>query len=193
MKLAASDKKLKELVLYIAGKSQGDETFGAIKLNKLLFYADFLAYLNFGKPITHQDYFRLPKGPAPRRFVPVWEQMLAGGDIVIKSKEYFGFPQNRIVPLRKANLSLFDPDEIDLVDRVIEIHRGKTASEISDESHGFMGWALARDQETIPYAVALVSRRPLTKTESRHAKSLVPIAEGLLEEEPCRENCPVGA
>lgn len=193
MSLSIRDKKLRELVLYIAQHCQSDETFGAIKLNKLLFYADFLAYLNFGKPLTGQEYFRLPKGPAPRRWVPVRNQMIEDGEIQIKSKEYFGFPQNRVVPLRKAKLSVFTAEEIDLVDKVIEFHRGKTAAEISDESHGFIGWALAKDQETIPYPVALVRLRELSKSERKRALSLESIAAGLLkQDEPQTQNCSVG-
>ncbi len=50
------DIKLRELVLYLATLSEGDATFGKVKLNKLLFYADFNAYLKFGKPITGHEY-----------------------------------------------------------------------------------------------------------------------------------------
>jgi hypothetical protein len=38
------DKRLGELMLYIAKKSQFDQNFGSTKLNKILFYADFVSY-----------------------------------------------------------------------------------------------------------------------------------------------------
>ena len=38
----ANDAKLRELVLYICYLSEGDNSFGKVKLNKILFYADFL-------------------------------------------------------------------------------------------------------------------------------------------------------
>jgi hypothetical protein len=38
------DEKLRELILYVSTLSKDDDNFGATKLNKLLFYADFLAY-----------------------------------------------------------------------------------------------------------------------------------------------------
>lgn len=175
------DKKLREAVLYIADKCQGDETFGATKQNKLLFYADFLAYLNFGEAITGQEYFKLGKGPAPRRWLPVKEQMLRDGDIKIKAHEYYGFPQNRTVPLRKPNLNAFSAEQLALIDKIIEVHRGKTASEISEESHGFIGWKLADDQETIPYPVALVSTQELTAQETKHGQTLEATAVALLK------------
>lgn len=170
--IAAKDQKLQELILYICERCEGDRTFGATKQNKLLFYSDFLAYLNFGRAITEQEYFRLPQGPCPRRWVPVSKKMIARGDITIKKSEYYGFPQNRTMPMRRANLSLFSAEEIALVDKVVETHWGRTAADISDETHGFIGWKLAADRETIPYSVATVSLKSLTEREERYAKQL---------------------
>jgi hypothetical protein len=170
--VTAKDKKLRELVLYISERSINDDSFGLTKLNKLLFFADFLAYLNFGKPITGQEYFRLRTGPAPRNWLPIRRQMLADGEIRLKQAQFYGFPQDKVIPLREPNLEEFSSKEIALIDKIVETHRGKTASEISDESHEFVGWQLAKDEETIPYQVARLMRRPLNENELKHAKSL---------------------
>jgi len=61
-----NEKKFQELMLYIASRSADDQKFGATKLNKILFYADFQAYLSLGKSITGAEYQRLGNGPAPR-------------------------------------------------------------------------------------------------------------------------------
>src|ERR1035438_9553158 len=42
------DVKLGELIIYISKKSAGDSRFGATKLNKLLYFSDFLSFGNFG-------------------------------------------------------------------------------------------------------------------------------------------------
>ena len=75
--LVPDDEKFKELVLYIARKSECDPRFGATKLNKLLFFSDFLAFKRLGSPITGQTYFKLDHGPAPRRMLPLKERMQA--------------------------------------------------------------------------------------------------------------------
>jgi hypothetical protein len=80
-RIKPDDSKFRELILLIARESEGDPRFGSIKLNKLLFYADFVAYQHLGKPITGQEYFALPQGPAPRYMVPIREKMEADGDI----------------------------------------------------------------------------------------------------------------
>jgi hypothetical protein len=58
------------MILLIAEWCQADPKFGAIKVNKLLFHADFSAFLTHGEPITGQEYFKLPQGPAPRLLKP---------------------------------------------------------------------------------------------------------------------------
>ena len=50
--------KFKELVLYIASRCERDPTFGAVKLNKELFFSDFWAYAEFGEPITGAEYIK---------------------------------------------------------------------------------------------------------------------------------------
>ena len=183
--LTAKDKRLRELAIYISDKSSGDESFGATKLNKLLFYSDFLAYLNFGEPITGADYFRLERGPAPKRWIPVRESMVKSGDAKIKEEEFYGFPQQKLIPLRPANLKDFKAESLTLVDKIIALHKGKTASEISDESHGFVGWKLACDKEVIPYQVARTSRRPLSEKELNHGRGLDAFASSVLEPMAC--------
>ena len=88
-----NDAKLVELILLISEWSQGDPKFGAIKLNKLLFHADFSAFLTTGEPITGQEYFALPQGPAPKRFKPITEKMKKGGALAYQEVSYFGHPQ----------------------------------------------------------------------------------------------------
>ena len=75
MTTAQRDKRLGELILYIASRCERAQYFGKTKLNKILFYADFLYYKKTGDSITGQEYMRLDQGPAPRRLVPVVEAL----------------------------------------------------------------------------------------------------------------------
>ena len=84
------DDKLKELMLYVVEKSETDPTFGAIKLNKILFFSDFLMYWKTGKSITGQEYMKLERGPAPRRLLPVQKELLDTCEAVLKTTDYYG-------------------------------------------------------------------------------------------------------
>ena len=167
-----ADIRLRELILHIARQSEGDEAFGAVKLNKLLFAADFTAYVKFGKSITGQDYFALEHGPAPRRLKPVLEQMKDEGEVAIRVDDFHGFRLQRTFALREPDLSKFGPDEIALVDHIIRDCWNRTGTDLSNASHEFIGWKVAQEWEIIPYSVGLVERRELTKSEQEIARKL---------------------
>lgn len=169
---AAGDTKLRELILYVCQKSKGDERFGMTKLNKILFFADFQAYVKLGKAITGQEYQCLKFGPAPRRMLPNLEVLTADSDLQITHQEFGGTTQKVPVALRHANLGMFSAEEIALVDNVIHEHRRSTARNVSDLSHQFLGWKLADEGETIPYSVGLVGVRELTPDEVKHGLQL---------------------
>lgn len=166
------DKKLAELILLISERSQGDPTFGAVKLNKLLFYCDFSAYLTFGSSITGQEYFALKNGPAPKKLLPVTQRLIAKGDFGFQQTRYFGHLQKKPIALRPPDVSVFTAEEVNLVDHVLQKHRLKNATQISDESHLFLGWKVARERERIPYETALVSTRKPTAEECQYGLGL---------------------
>ncbi len=172
------DKKLKELILYIAKRCESDKTFGSTKLNKILFYADFFAYGRTGKAITGQDYQKLEKGPAPKRLVPVRAELEKEVACATQTRDHYGFPQHRIIALREPDLSIFSGIEIAIVNQVIEEFKNRSAKYVSDLSHEFIGWQAAELNETIPYETALVSSRSLSESEKLHALRLEPTVVG---------------
>jgi hypothetical protein len=174
------DAKLRELILYIADLSSHDVHFGAIKLNKLLFYADFLAYQRFGQPITGQEYQALPQGPAPRHLKPVIDRMERMGELRFERKRRFNRIQHRPVAGRGADLSKFTKEETDLIREVIRRFWDMNATQISEESHFFLGWQVANEGETIPYSTVLIGNRKPTEREKRKAKALQKLASEVL-------------
>lgn len=173
---SADDRKLRELIVYLSALSAGDKYWGAIKLNKLLFYSDFMAYLRFGKPITGQEYQALEQGPAPRRLRPLLVKMRQAGDIDIREKTFHRFKQKQTVALRTANVNVFSGPEVDLVHDTIKRFWEKSASEISEHSHAFLGWKLAEIGETIPYKTALIGSRKPTEKEKKLGRRLQKLA-----------------
>jgi len=163
--------RLKELILYIAGKCAGDPGFGATKLNKILFYADFRSFERFGTPVTGEKYQCLKWGPAPSAMVPVRRELEEGGDIRIVKTDYGGQTQRRVVALRQADLSFFTGRDIALVDSVIAELWGKTATEVSETSHGVQ-WRTCRLGDEIPYEAAYLSDEPITPDDIQRTREL---------------------
>ena len=158
-------KKIKELIVYIVKRSTPDPTFGAIKLNKVLYYSDFAAYRQLGQPITGATYRKFFEGPAPVELPDVRRELIDSGDASLEERPYFTGVQQRLVigDRRKPDLELFGPGELEIVDSVIDFFEGKTAREVSDFSHREPGWVIANDREVIPYETAWLSSEPISQ------------------------------
>jgi hypothetical protein len=172
------ESKLAELIVYIAAKCQLHARFGATKLNKILFYADFLSYQERGKAITGAEYQKLPHGPAPVRLKPVEEALISSMAVVKQETSLFAgskYIEKRLIALRQPNLSMFDGEEIALVDSVIDQMKDLTGKDVSDISHGFLGWQLARPNERIPYFTVYLPDEvaPLSAKDAEWAESVV--------------------
>ena len=159
----SDDHKFRELILYISQQCATHPTFGATKLNKVLYYSDFLSYAYYGKPITGHEYQRLKNGPAPRRLLAIRDKMIREGilgiqPVLLKS----GYTQKRTINLREPDLDIFSGYEIAIVDRVIKTLEPLDAETTSNLSHQMIGWISAREGETIPYSSVFVSNEPLT-------------------------------
>src|SRR5439155_9187006 len=118
-KLRAKDAKMKELILHVASLSQDDENFGAVKLNKILFFADFLMYLKRGNSITEQVYFAIDEGPAPRRLLPIRDGLISSGAVALQKTDFHGFTQERIVVLKQVQYKHLSAEEVAMADWVI--------------------------------------------------------------------------
>lgn len=166
--------KFRELILYVARETEDDPKCGATKLNKILFYADFLAYRELGSSLSGQTYQRLEHGPAPRGIVPAVEAIQESGECAWAERSYYGLTLKKLIPLREPDLSPFTGPEVDLVQRVIAQLANLNATEVSELSHQFAGWQAADDGEEIPYETVFVAEpRPLSRDEEAWALEVI--------------------
>ena len=173
---AYDEEKLEELVLYVADKMKDRPNFGATVLNKVLFFADFFHYAQYGRPITGADYYRLDHGPAPRRLLPVRLSLLNAGRAEMRERTVGTCTQQLLVPLDSPNLSKFSGTEIAVVDEVIEMVSGFTAVDISELTHRFDGWRIAGTRESIPYESIFLHSVPVSDADRAKAKELAALA-----------------
>lgn len=169
-------RKFKDAILYIASEShaRGDKYFGAVKLNKILYFTDFIAYKRLGQPITGASYMKLREGPSPRPMVPIRNEMAAEHEIEVLPRQVLNYIQYTIVPrvpVNRERLSL-SPDELSIIDEVVEEFSGLTAKDVSDLSHQEPGWLAAAYGETIPYETAWVLAGPLPQDAEVSAADL---------------------
>ena len=169
--MGRQEQMLSELILYVSDKCESDPNFGSIKLNKILYFSDFLSVGMRGRPITGVKYQHLDKGPAPNALIPFRNRMVERGDLKVETRlTVFGYEQIRTIPLRPAKESLFEKWELDLVNQVIQSLSKSTGTEASDISHREVGWLTTKMKEEIPYASIFLSDEPLSTNEIDYAQ-----------------------
>ena len=161
MSIDFNEEKFKELILYIARECVEDVFFGATKLNKILFFSDFIAYATTGKPITGAEYVAIEHGPAPRRLVPIREEMIMDGDVKTERRG----SQERVIAVAPRTYE-FPSEERAIIDTVIDWLRFKDAAAVSELTHKLLAWQAAWAESlmtgkntVIPYNTAFVSNQ----------------------------------
>lgn len=171
--VGTGEAKFTELVLYIATKGEADSGFGTTRLYKALFCAEWNHYIATGKTITGRDYVKGPYGPMPDRGEEALIELEAQRLLAIQRHSRGGYPQQKPIALRDANLDVFTAQEIAIVDQVIEGQYGMTATGVSKRSHDEIpAWQVASDGERIPFETSWVVDRPLTPREIEYGYRL---------------------
>lgn len=111
------------------------------KLNKLLFYADFLHFSLQGNSISGMEYRAIQHGPVPADYDKLLLRLSEDGNIELEQKEFpNGYYGDTIRPMQAFDSSLFDPTEIETLRQVAKRFSGLTAKQLVDISHQEPGW-----------------------------------------------------
>jgi putative zinc finger/helix-turn-helix YgiT family protein len=126
-----------EMVKFFAAQCTPFKT----KLNKLLFYTDFMAYRDLGTSLSGMRYVALDHGPVPNRFQSVYEWMAEKAWVEIRP-EVNGYSGERIALKhgQTVQLELFSPQEVALLHEIVARFGTMTAAELSSHSHLESAW-----------------------------------------------------
>lgn len=146
--------KLKAVILYICSKCDPSQ-LGAVKLHKVLYFADMLHYAHMGTAITWATYRKRKLGPTCDQLLPALRDLEREGAIEIRETDYFGFQKKEYLPKRKPEMEGLSRDQLMLIDDVIDfVCFNNTAKTISDYSHT-QAWELAEFGGELSYSSAL--------------------------------------
>lgn len=134
-----SFEKLTEMVVYFAEKTQPFKT----KMNKLLFYADFLMFKQSCYSISGVKYKAIDMGPIPYNFQSVFEFLANSNQIEIVEKlfsqAYYGY-QFKAKEGRHFNPNLFSNAELDVLEKVSTAFKTTCTKDIIELSHLEDAW-----------------------------------------------------
>lgn len=123
------------------------------KLQKLLFYADFLCVKRYGHSITGMVYLHNHYGPVPAHHDLVHWALLTAN--VIDTKPFAGHYEGEvIVAAEEPDPSLFSEEELEVIQCVAGYFRDFTATKISEFSHEEPGYRNTGMKEIISFEYA---------------------------------------
>lgn len=154
--------KFKNILLYLLEKCAGKPNVGETVLYKLLYFADFNHYEEHEKFLTDAVYRKLPYGPVPLYLDKVFEKMIDDGELQRITTDYFGYPQTRYLPLKKADIDLLSGTEKETLDQVIDRYSDWSASAISEYSHKDIPWKATEEGDVIDYELAFYREPPFS-------------------------------
>jgi len=156
--MAYDKEKFKNLVHYIAANCEDSRRLGAVKLNKILWYADTIAYEMQGNSITGSSYVKRQFGPVPKRILAALEELDHEQRVLTVDEHTMGKTRREFISIKKPAVDGFSAEEIGIVEHIIRwICYDHTAQSISDLSHDEI-WEIAEIGEDIPVETVLVSQ-----------------------------------
>lgn len=120
------------------------------KLNKLLFYADFYHYKQYGHSITGARYMRHHYGPVPIHYALLYEL----NDAVQRQETEYGEQVILNKNMKNVMQSCLTNEELETIHIVSAKFKSFTSKQISDYSHEEDAWKEVGEQEIIPCTYA---------------------------------------
>ena len=141
--------RLKNIMLYVLNRC--DDVW-CTKMNKLLFYIDFVSYRERGMAMTGLSYRAIDFGPVPERWDRVYSEFPEVKQELRQVGDFEGCVLNTSV---NADTSLFMDEELDVLDAICTHFGRMTSREISLISHNEDAWLHHHNKhEHIPFKEA---------------------------------------
>jgi uncharacterized phage-associated protein len=131
--------KLSEMIVFFTERLQPWKT----KLNKLLFYADFMMFQNSGFSMSGIQYQAISMGPVPNNFNSIFEYLAKKGEFEISYTHFLDGgtgEQFKLNPNKIFNRDLFTETELETLNDVVERFKNTSTKEIIEISHNEKAW-----------------------------------------------------
>jgi putative zinc finger/helix-turn-helix YgiT family protein len=146
--------KFTEMVVYFSDKLSPFKT----KMNKLLFYADFLMFKQSCFSISGVRYKAIDMGPVPNNFQSIFEYLANKDEIDIYTTEFpngYTGEQFKARKDRKFNAELFTENELETLEKVAKVFKETSTNDIIELSHLEEAWKKnAKEKSVISYEYA---------------------------------------
>jgi hypothetical protein len=149
-------KKLEEAVHYICANTTEQDRLGAVKLHKVLYYADNLSHAQTGRAITGSTYVKQRLGPIVTQMKTAVELLEREARLKVTHVSQFDYKRRVFETAGETDTTVFEPGELERLNEAIRFVCGQGAMDISELSHHIV-WQAADIGEVLPYNTFLVA------------------------------------
>ena len=143
--------KMVNLILYIAEKTKGVFT---TKLNKLLWYTDFIYFQVYSVSVTGSVYKHLPLGPVPDDY----KWIIAAAEKEGLEEEEIEFASGKGGTMYSTSVHIensnFSKEELKVINFTIDFFKDYNSGQIKQKSHDEKGYKETQKGESISYKYA---------------------------------------
>jgi len=142
----------KNAVLYFI-KYCNNQFLGRTKLNKLLYYLDFIAYRDWGKSVTGDIYIRQEFGPVPSHIDEVLAFLKADGSIDTQVVPQGGHERIKFELKNNSALdeNVFSQQQKELLGNICNEFGSWSRAKIVSQTHLEAPWFFSRPLEIVDY------------------------------------------
>lgn len=148
-----SPEKTSNLLLYLLSNCN-PEFNDKLKLNKMLFYTDFLNYKTTGRSISGISYRAIPYGPVPSNYDFIFAHFIEKEEII--EPVFYKVNNSKVNecyrPLKDFDISVFDNEELNTINKIVELFKNTPSWDLVELSHKERAWVeLNKTKEIISY------------------------------------------
>ena len=151
--------KFREVFLYILNKVGAKPNIDESVLQKMLYFIDFDYYEQHEEQLIGATYIKDKYGPTPVEFVKVVDEMIYDEDLD-RVRLRHSYEQTKYLPLRRADLSNLNANEISTINKVLEKLSDMNAKQIAEYSHNDIPWLATDYKEKINYEAVFYRTPP---------------------------------
>lgn len=152
--IAYNKKKYDNAVLYFINHCN-NKYLGDTKLNKLLYYLDFVHFRDGGKSVMGDRYFHFDFGPVPYSVREVVSSLVAGGKIT-KEEVLLEEGGHKVTyeAQKKPTMSVFSKAEKELLENICKEFKRWPTKKMVAQTHLEAPWFYSSHGEKVSYAYA---------------------------------------
>ena len=138
--------RLKNIMLYVLNRCKD---VWCTKMNKLLFYIDFVSYRERGMAMTGLSYRAIDFGPVPERWERVYSEFQEVRQELCQAGDFVG---SVLIASNEPDITMFTEAELNVLDTICNNLGSKTSRELSQLSHEEKAWIdHYENHEIIPF------------------------------------------